>query len=240
MTDRPDPRQGDRDRNLGRLSKFLALVLRHRAHEFEVDLDDEGFAELEDFLDLIHEQDGLEWVTAADIEELGGTHIRKRFEIRDGGVRATYGHSFRKPVRYPDIDPPEHLYAGLGRTQAMAARTEGLRPLGRQYVHLTDDRKEAEEIGERQGPGSAVITVLAKQAAEAGIRFHKPTDGIFLAHDVPAAHLEVPAEVPEAPAHRPVARSVDPVRPAAAPRKPAEPEEPTPTYGRKVRRTRRR
>jgi len=176
-------------------------------------------------------------VTAADIEELGGTHVRKRFEIRDDGVRATYGHSFRRPLRYPDIDPPEHLYAGLGRSQAGLARNEGLKPLGRQYVHLTDDLAEAEEIGERQGPGSAVITVLATQAAEAGIRFHRPTDGIYLSLSVPAEHLVVPDSVPAA-APPPVSRPE--TRPESRPAEPDKPAEAPLTFGRRVRRTRRR
>jgi putative RNA 2'-phosphotransferase len=192
MTDRPDPRPGDEDRNLGRLSKFLALVLRHRAHQFDLDVDDEAFVGLEDLLELIHEQDGMDWVTAADIEELGGTHIRCRFEIRDERVRATYGHSFRRPIHYPAIDPPEELYAGLSKSQAGAARATGLQPAGRQFVHLTDDKAEAEEIGRRQGPEYEVITVMAKKAAEAGIRFHKPTEGIYLSLSVPAEHLDVP------------------------------------------------
>jgi putative RNA 2'-phosphotransferase len=192
MSDHSAGSRTEEDRNLGRLSKFLALVLRHRASQFELEVDDEAFVGLQDLLDLIHDQDGMEWVTAEDIDELGGTHVRRRFEIRDGRVRATYGHSFTRPIRFPAIDPPEKLYAGLAKGQAGAARATGLKPSGRQFVHLTDNLKEAEEIGLRAAPDYEIVTVLAKKAKDAGIQFHKPAEGIFLCLSIPVDHLDMP------------------------------------------------
>jgi len=186
----PEPPADLDERQLSRISKFLSLVLRHRAHQFGLPMDDEGFVPLDELLEVIREQDGLEWVDRGVLERVGGNHVRKRFEIREDRARATYGHSFHKPVRYPVIEPPEELYVGMPRNQSGMARSTGLQPDGRQYVHLTDDREEAVQVGQRRGQEADVIVVRAREAAAAGIRFHKATEGLFLSGPIPATYLE--------------------------------------------------
>ncbi|NNF06959.1 MAG: RNA 2'-phosphotransferase [Candidatus Eisenbacteria bacterium] len=185
--------QDESDRNAARLSKFLALVLRHRAFQFDLRLDDEGFVPVDELLEVIHEQ-GLDWVTEDDLAQVGSDHVRKRFEIVDGKIRATYGHSFRKPIRYTEIDPPEFLFAGMAKNKSTLARSNGLKPDGRQYVHLTDTHEEAMAVGSRADQEGDVVVVLAKQAAEAGIPFHKPTSGLFLSPAIPSKFIEVKME----------------------------------------------
>ena len=174
-----------------RLSRFLALVLRHKAYRFDLFVDDHGYVDLEDLLDVINEQEGLEDVEEEDIRAVGQGHTRTRFEIKDGRIRATYGHSFRKPVHYERVDPPEELYIALPQGQVETARAAGLKPAGRQYVHLSKDKEDAEEVGRRWGEPYKVITVRAKEAGDNGISFHNPTDGLFLALSVPAKYLNI-------------------------------------------------
>lgn len=188
---RPPREPRSNEPNPARLSKFLALVLRHRAAQFGLTPNDEGFVPLEGLLNVIHEQDGLDWVQAEDIQRVAGNHVRKRFEVRDDLVRATYGHSFPERIRYERIDPPEELYVGMSKSQIDVARTEGIRPEGRQYVHLTDDRREAAEVGRRKDIESDVVVVRAAEASQAGIAFHKPTEGLFLSDAIPAEFLNL-------------------------------------------------
>lgn len=183
---------GSSDHGQGRLSKFLALVLRHRASQFGLDMDDEGFVSTEVLLRVIEEQ-GMDGVDRAALDAVCGTHSRKRFEIRGDRIRATYGHSFHTPIRYEAVEPPELLYAGMPKVKSAAARDAGLRPEGRQYVHLTDDRDEALEVGKRQNEDADVVVVRAKEAAAGGILFHNPTEGLYLSSAVPARYLEVTA-----------------------------------------------
>jgi putative RNA 2'-phosphotransferase len=174
-----------------RLSRFLAMVLRHRAHQFDLPVDDEGFVPIDDLLDVIEEQSSLDWVELEHLEFLTRRGDRKRFEIRNGGMRATYGHSFRRPVRYEEVDPPEHLYVAIPKAQISQVKVQGLRPVGRQYVHLSEERSEAEEVGRRHDDNSMIVTVRAGEAAGKGVPFYRPTDGLYLVSHLPAQYLEL-------------------------------------------------
>lgn len=178
-----------------RLSRFLALVLRHRAPSFDLEMDDEGFVHIDDLLDLIDErQPALDWVEDEHLESLTQAEGRKRFEIRDDRIRATYGHSLRRPIRYPEATPPDKLYVGVAKSKLPEMRMKGLLPSGRQYVHLSEEYAEAEKVAQHQGEDSTVITVKAGEAAAKGISFHHPTEGIFLVHKLGPEYLELELE----------------------------------------------
>lgn len=176
-----------------RLSRFLALVLRHRAPQFDLDMDDEGFVYLDDLLDVIDErQSALDWVEAEHIEALaqrGGG--RRRFEVKGDQVRATYGHSFHRPIRYPAVEPPEHLFIGVAKTKTPDLQKEGLRPDRRQYVHLSESEEEAREVGQHHSDNVSVITIRAREAHKAGFPFHHPTEGIYLTSRVSPEYLNL-------------------------------------------------
>jgi putative RNA 2'-phosphotransferase len=189
--DQPQPVELDEER-AERLSRFLSLVLRHRAHSFGLDVDAEGFVRMDDLLDLIAErQRSLDWVDAEHVEALVGREGRRRFEIRGDKVRATYGHSFERPVRYEPADPPELLYISVARTKLAELRSRGLHPVGRQYVHLSEDPKEADEIGRHHDPTPTLVTIQAKAAQEKGVVFHHPADGIYLVASLPPDLLDL-------------------------------------------------
>lgn len=178
-----------------RLSRFLALVLRHRAPQFDLHMDDEGFVDLDDLLDVIDDrQPALDWVEVEHLEALTRTEGRKRFEIRGDQIRATYGHSFHRPISYPPAEPPESLYVGALRTALPDLRVRGLLPHGRQYVHLSVQESEAEEIARHQGENATVVTVWAAKAHAAGVPFYHPTQGIYLVSKMPPEFLDVGVE----------------------------------------------
>jgi putative RNA 2'-phosphotransferase len=181
-------------RDASRLSKFLALVLRHRATQFGLPLDDEGFVPLADLLELIHHETGLTFIDAAAIASLTGSHKRQRFEIQGDKVRATYGHSFSSPIHYPAFDPPEVLYVGMGKGAATRAKALGVTPEGRQYVHLTDDLEEAMEVGRRRGEEPDVVVIRAQDAVADGFVFHRPTEGLFLSGPIPPKYIDAPQQ----------------------------------------------
>src|SRR6185436_18739174 len=130
------------DEKAERLSRFLALVLRHRALMFDLPMDEEGFVPIDDILDLMAErQRSLDWVEPEHIETLAQNQGRQRFEVRDDRVRATYGHSFSRPIFYPAVEPPDQLFVAMPPARVAEARQKGLRPQGRQYVHLSKVRE---------------------------------------------------------------------------------------------------
>jgi len=71
-------------------------------------------------------------------------------------------------------------------------RRAGLVAMGRQYVHLATTRDEAERVGVRRARPPVVLTIRARVAHAAGIRFHSPEPSHFLARSVPPEFIEFP------------------------------------------------
>lgn len=168
------------------LSKFLALVLRHRAQDFGLVLDPEGFVPLDELLAAINRERQWSWVRAEQIEEVIATQEKRRYEIVDGDIRAIYGHTLETQIRYPQVTPPDVLLHGTARRFAEVIRREGLRPMQRQYVHLTDDPALALLTGKRRDPQPLILRIDAARAHAAGTPFYRADNGVFLAKAVPA------------------------------------------------------
>lgn len=169
-----------------RLSRFLALVLRHRAHDFGLAPDGEGFVPLEALVEVVERHASPPAGRAEVLAVLADPH-QPRFELADGRVRARYGHArAQPPVAYAPLEPPELLYHGTSPAALAHIRREGLRPGKRQYVHLARERPEAERVSVRRAQTPLVLTVRARAAHAAGVVFHSPDGLHWLARAVPA------------------------------------------------------
>ena len=171
------------------LSKFLALVLRHRAKDFGLALDPEGFVPLDELLGAINRERQWSWVRAEHIEDVIATQEKRRYEIVDGDIRAVYGHTLETEISYPQVAPPDMLLHGTARRFGDSIRREGLRPMKRQYVHLTDDHALAVLTGKRRDPQPLILRIDAARAHATGTVFYRADNGVFLAKAVPAEFI---------------------------------------------------
>jgi putative RNA 2'-phosphotransferase len=172
------------------LSKFLSLMLRHQPEKFGLTLDAEGFAPLEDVLRAVRAQ--MTDVTAADIAAMI-EHIepdKRRFTIVDQDIRANYGHSLDARIRHAAATPPAILLHGTTEASLAVILREGLSPMRRQYVHLTNDRALATRVGARRGP-PVLLEVDALGAHDAGVPFYRANESFWLADAVPARWLRL-------------------------------------------------
>jgi putative RNA 2'-phosphotransferase len=184
-----------RYRRLIKLSKFLALILRHQPERFALELDEEGWTPLSEVIEILKGLPNFRWANRSDVMEVveeGTGDGKKRFEVEDGRIRALYGHSFDRPIQYEPAPPPARLYHGSSPDALAAIEREGLKPMGRQYVHLSPDRETAIKVGSRHGARPVVITVRAAEAHDAGIEFYHPEEAVYLARRVPPRFLELP------------------------------------------------
>lgn len=183
-----------RQRRLIKLSKFLALILRHQPERFALGLDEEGWASLSEVMEILKGLPNFRWANRSDVMEVveeGTGDGKKRFEVEDGRIRALYGHSFDRSIKYEPSLPPECLYHGTSPGALEAIRRDGLKPMERQYVHLSPDRETAVKTGSRHTPHPVVVTVRATEAHEAGIEFYHPEGAVYLARRVPPRFLEL-------------------------------------------------
>lgn len=193
MSMRPPRRGGGpdaRDRS-ERLSRFLALVLRHKPESIGLVLDPGGFADLDTLVSALATQPGWSWVTAEAIRNLARQDSR-RYELADNRIRARYGHTVQIETPGTPVMPPEWLYYGVPPGSIDGLRADGLHPQDRQFIHLSATRQDALAIAQRHEPDAIVITILGRRAGEAGIVFFQASPGIFLSRVIPPQFLLLP------------------------------------------------
>lgn len=180
-------------KNPERLSKFLALALRHEPEKFGITLDKQGFTDVEHFWTVIQSRFGqrYSWQDLLDVVA-GDATGKKRYEIRQSRIRAMYSHNRTVAIDYPPAVPPELLYHGTNEKALADIRQAGLKSLGRQFVHLTTSTQRAENVARRRGEKTVLLTIRALEAHQAGLIFHHPEDEHYLVKAVPPQFIVFP------------------------------------------------
>lgn len=171
-----------------RISRFLSYLLRHQPREYPLSFDRRGFVAWDDLVYMVQER--FPDVTEEEIRQVVEEPHKQRFELSEGKVRATYGHSFQVDLGVEAVEPPSELYLGAARDLAKSALQHGLQPRDRRYVHLSASLDEARAVGERRDPAPAIIVVDAAAAHADGIRFYR-SGPLYLAASVPAKYLSL-------------------------------------------------
>lgn len=181
-------------KNLEKLSKFLALILRHEPQKFGLALDDEGFTDADDVLLAVQIRYGAHY-TWEDIETVvaGDKYGKKRYEIRDDKIRAMYGHSIHNgtEIQYPPAIPPEYLYHGTSRVILPLIQENGLARQQRQYVHLTTSLDIARRVAQRHSKNTVILRIRAQEASTSGHIFYHPEVEHYLVKAIPPEFIEV-------------------------------------------------
>ncbi|WP_042199589.1 RNA 2'-phosphotransferase [Paenibacillus camerounensis] len=167
------------------LSKYMTKLLRHTPEQYGLILDPEdGSCLLEELLDVITSAPKWSGVTEADIRQTVRNCEKQRFSIEGERIKARYGHSHTK-VAYPPGQPPAALYHGTHRSALSVILREGLKPMGRQYVHLSEGLHFASLAGRRRGE-LVLLTIDTVKAADSGVTFYYAGNEVWLAEKVPA------------------------------------------------------
>lgn len=162
------------------LSKALARLLRHRAPEEGLTIDDEGFASLELVASVLG-------VSELKIREVIDSPDELRFQHLNGKIRALYGHSL--PVHLEPIisaSTPHTLYHGSNWLALDSLVIEGIQPMGRTHVHLSTSVNEAITIARRRGS-----PVVLEIEADNGLNATPVADGLWIAPRVTPDKLRI-------------------------------------------------
>ena len=168
-----------------RLSKAISRALRHDPDGFGLVLAVGGWVRVNDLLVGLQKQAAWQGLTEGDIVELVSRPGKQRFELKDGLIRALYGHTIKVDLQQESKAPPRLLYHGTTPDAAGLIRRQGLKPMGRQYIHLSQDIETAIRVGERKTTRPVILTIYAAQAHQQGIPFYHGNDTTWLADAVP-------------------------------------------------------
>ena len=171
-------------------SKRLSLVLRHRPESQGLELDRNGWIDVDVLLTALAAHGTT--MTRADLERVVADNDKQRFEWdRDRDrIRARQGHSVQVDLELQEQAPPDVLHHGTPRRNVDAILATGLERRGRHHVHLSADVATAQRVGGRRGP-AAVLRVDAAAMSRDGHRFWLSTNGVWLAEHVPARYLSL-------------------------------------------------
>lgn len=170
------------------MSKFLSFVLRHKPEAVGIQLDTEGWADVQLLL-FACENNGNRTTT----EQLRrvATRDKQRFAFSEDGlkIRANQGHSVRYvKVPYAEAVPPQFLYHGTATRNVASIENIGLLKRDRHHVHLTESVQTSLEVGRRYGE-PVVIRIITRPMLEAGTKFYLSDNKVWLVDYVPASCL---------------------------------------------------
>ena len=77
------------------------------------------------------------------------------------------------------------LYHGTSDRFLQDIYMEGLKPMSRQYVHLSEDSDVAVDVGRRHGGRLIVLKIDSERMYNSGIKFYQSENGVWLVDFVP-------------------------------------------------------
>ena len=172
------------------ISRYLSYLLRHAPQSIGLQLDPEGWADIDALLSGAARQG--HHLDRATLETVCATNDKQRFALSDDGrrIRAVQGHSTPAVQRrYPTAQPPERLYHGTATRFLDSIREQGLKPGARHHVHLSPDIRTALAVGTRYGV-PVILEVDAQRMHRQGHTFFVAENGVWLTDTVPAEFLK--------------------------------------------------
>lgn len=185
------------------LSKIISHALRHKPDKYGLELDPEGWVEMESLIQALKHIDNC-WQSLMyyDILKMIDLSDKKRHEVKAQRIgpeykneygwyiRAKYGHSFDGKIYNEKQEPPRVLYHGTTSTSADIILREGLSSMDRQYVHLSQKMEEAVRVGKRRQSQPVILEINAKKAFEGGCNFYLGNDEIWLSDFIPPRFIK--------------------------------------------------
>lgn len=169
-------------------SRLLAYVLRHAPGSVGLELGPGGWVPAGDLLAALAAHGHP--LTRARLAQVVDAPGKKRFELRDGLVRASQGHSAPVDLGLAAVTPPPVLYHGTVARFLASIAEHGLRPGRRVHVHLSADEATAAVVGKRRG-APVILRVDAAGLHARGHDFFLAANGVWLTGTVPPAFLSV-------------------------------------------------
>lgn len=166
-------------------SKFLSLLLRHKPQLVGLELDEHGWADVDELCRRVKNLD------RATLERIVAQDEKQRYSFSADGqlIRANQGHSIPVDVELAELAPPETLYHGTSEKFSASIRAQGLLRQSRLYVHLSSDIDTATKVGRRHGVPKVFLVDSGKMFRD-GYKFFRSVNGVWLTEHVPAIYLK--------------------------------------------------
>lgn len=172
------------------------MVLRHRARDVGVAIDNKGWVVLEDALKWINNiEDADEWeggfVTCDEVRIVVAESDKQRFQLQEGPpvrIRACQGHSMggieADLERVSSADVPFAVH-GTYYEAWDSIRHTGLKRMKRSHIHMARDVPGSSGvISGMRSSCQVLIWIDLRKAEEGGITFLQSSNGVILSEGI--------------------------------------------------------
>ncbi|EBB5847934.1 RNA 2'-phosphotransferase [Listeria monocytogenes] len=177
--------------NYTKLSKEVSYALRHAPWEYELELDKNGWVQIDQLLQAFQQFNEWQNVELDDLKVMIEKSEKKRHEIQGNSIRAFYGHSIPMKIVKEEAIPPEFLYHGTAHNFLSEVEKKGLVPMSRQYVHLSEDIETANLVGKRKDKNPIILEISALEAWNEGVNFYYGNEKVWLADVIPSKFIVI-------------------------------------------------
>lgn len=171
-------------------SKFLSYVLRHAPESIDLQLDSDGWGDVEALIAGAARQGRT--LDLAHLQAVVASSDKKRFGLSEDGrrIRAVQGHSTQSvDLQHEAKTPPAVLYHGTASRFMASIQAQGLLPGTRHHVHLSHDPATALSVGQRYG-APVLLHIDAAGMHAQGITFYQADNGVWLTAQVPVRFIQ--------------------------------------------------
>ncbi len=175
------------------ISKFLSLVLRHKPETIGLQLDQNGWINVNELIEKSNKY-GVKF-DRETLNHIVANNSKKRFAFNNkfDKIRASQGHSINIDLGYSNQKPPEILFHGTSEKSVQSILEKGLENRNRQHVHLSSDFDTAIKVGQRHGK-PIVFMVLAERMYNDNFQFYISENEVWLTDYVPTKYLKIKDE----------------------------------------------
>ncbi len=173
-----------------KLSRFMCRVLRHTPGEIGIKLDLGGWTDLNTLIKKLNMSGYI--IILDDILGLVERDEKKRYAFSEDmtKIRCVQGHSVNVNLGLTPTFPPTILYQGTATKSINAIKEKGLKPMSRQYVHLTADPMTAIEVGKRHGK-PVLLVIKSNTMYLDGCHFFLSENNVWLTKEVPIQYIDI-------------------------------------------------
>lgn len=176
-----------------KISKFLSLILRHKPESVGVQLDANGWTDIDTLLQKMN-QSGTQ-INRNQLDHVVATNNKKRFAVSpcNSKIRANQGHSVDVDLAYRAASPPDQLFHGTPEHVLPLIRRSGLKKMQRHHVHMNAAADPCVHVAARYGK-PVVLEINAKQMHGDGYEFFISDNDVWLTDHVPPQYIRFPEQ----------------------------------------------
>jgi len=184
-------------KQLNEISKFLSYVLRHEPQSIGLQLDMEGWAEIDSLIAGAAKEGRV--LDRELILAVVSRSDKKRFAISNDAqyIRAVQGHSTESVnLQYIEKEPPEFLYHRTATRFLESILQQGLIAGSRHHVHLSQESLTAIAVGQRYGKPVA-LKIESLRMYQQGFKFFQAENSVWLTEAVPVNFISIQNQLPD-------------------------------------------